>query len=307
MCVSTRRVNGGPDSLESSPYVTLSRGAFSASSLVSTDPEITTPDRVVPVCNSDLYPCRLPRTLPRAFSSSPRSRGSPMTVPSTRRKPASSPTASAKQTQAQAQRQAYQRRKTRAKANSEALRQKEAAPREARPVQRPHAAGIDSGSRCHGVCVGFSAEADAGLIGEFPAHSDGLKAMVAFLREHPVNTVAMASTGIYGIALYELRAAEGFEVLLVDPRSSQPLRGRPKTDRRDCPWIYRLHSVGLPAEAAKWRGTPRRDSVEQRQPPRTKRAIGIIATRGGAAFLCPIPSPSVVTNRPGSHARRIGS
>src|SRR5207248_4426875 len=112
-----------------------------------------------------------------------------------------------------------------------------------------HAAGIDSGSRCHGVCVGFSAEADAGLIGEFPAHSDGLKAMVAFLREHPVNTVAMASTGIYGIALYELRAAEGFEVLLVDPRSSQPLRGRPKTDRRDCPWIYRLHSAGLLAAA----------------------------------------------------------
>src|SRR5207237_9405371 len=42
---------------------------------------------------------------------------------------------------------------------------------------------------------------------------------------------------------------EGFEVLLVDPRSSQPLRGRPKTDRRDCPWIYRLHSAGLLAAA----------------------------------------------------------
>src|SRR5204863_632035 len=122
-----------------------------------------------------------PRTRPRAFSSSPRSRGSPRTVPSTRRKPASSPTASAKQTQAQAQRQASQRRKTRAKAKSEALRQKEAAPREALPVQRPHAAGIDSGSRSHGVGVGFSAAADAGLIREFPAPTDGLKALVAFL------------------------------------------------------------------------------------------------------------------------------
>jgi hypothetical protein len=43
--------------------------------------------------------------------------------------------------------------------------------------------------------------------------------------------------------------AEGFQVLLVDPSYSQQLRGRPKTDRRDCQWIYRLHSVGLLAAA----------------------------------------------------------
>jgi transposase len=42
-----------------------------------------------------------------------------------------------------------------------------------------------------------------------------------------------------------LLESEGFEVLLVDPSYSQQLRGRPKTDRRDCQWIYRLHSVGL--------------------------------------------------------------
>ena len=44
-------------------------------------------------------------------------------------------------------------------------------------------------------------------------------------------------------------ATEGFEVYLVDPSYSQQLRGRPKTDRRDCQWIYRLHSVGLLAAA----------------------------------------------------------
>ncbi|HEX2185666.1 MAG TPA: IS110 family transposase, partial [Chloroflexota bacterium] len=49
--------------------------------------------------------------------------------------------------------------------------------------------------------------------------------------------------------LYELLQAEGFEVLLVDPSYSHQLRGRPKTDRRDCQWIYRLHSVGLLAPA----------------------------------------------------------
>ena len=44
-------------------------------------------------------------------------------------------------------------------------------------------------------------------------------------------------------------SAEGFEVLLVDPGYTHQLRGRPKTDRRDCQWIYRLHSVGLLAAA----------------------------------------------------------
>jgi transposase len=172
-----------------------------------------------------------------------------MTAPTARRKPASSPTPGAQHAQARAHRQAYERRKTRAKLKSEALRQREAAQVEALPVQHPHAAGIDIGSRSHWVCVGFTTEADSCWVEEFPAHTDGLKAIVAFLREHQVNTVAMESTGVYWIPLYELLSAEGFEVLLVDPSSSHQLRGRPKTDRRDCPWIYRLHSVGLLAAA----------------------------------------------------------
>jgi transposase len=120
---------------------------------------------------------------------------------------------------------------------------------EALPVQHPHAAGIDIGSRSHWVCVGFGGEADSCLTREFPAHTAGLKAIAAFLREHQVDTVAMESTGIYWVPLYELLQTEGFEVLLVDPSYSHQLRGRPKTDRRDCQWIYRLHSVGLLAAA----------------------------------------------------------
>lgn len=173
-----------------------------------------------------------------------------MTTPTSRGQAASSAAApSGKQAQAQAQRKAYHRRKDRAKAKSEASRQQEAAHVEALPVLRPHACGIDIGSRCHWVCVGFAAAADSCLIREFPAHTDGLKAIVAFLREHQVTSVALESTGIYWIPLYELLAAEGFEVLLVDPSYSHQLRGRPKTDRRDCQWIYRLHSVGLLAAA----------------------------------------------------------
>ena len=172
-----------------------------------------------------------------------------MTAPATRRQATSPSPPSGQQGQAQSQRQAYHRRKARAKAKSEAHRQQEAAQVEALPVQHPHAAGIDIGSRSHWVCVGFTTDAASCLIREFPAHTAGLKAIAAFLREHQVTTIALESTGIYWIPLYELLQAEGFEVLLVDPSYSHQLRGRPKTDRRDCQWIYRLHSVGLLAAA----------------------------------------------------------
>jgi hypothetical protein len=133
-----------------------------------------------------------------------------MTASTTKRQPASSSPPSGQQAQAQAQRRAYHRRKTRAKAKSEALRQQEAAQVQALPVLRPHAAGIDVGSRSHWVCVGFTTEADSSLIHEFPAHTAGLKAIVAFLREHQVNTIALESTGIYWIPVRPRRASEKF-------------------------------------------------------------------------------------------------
>jgi transposase len=172
-----------------------------------------------------------------------------MTTPTTRDPPAASAARSGQPAPARAQRQAYRRRKARAKAQSEARRQEEAGRVEALPVQHAHAAGIDIGSRSHWVCVGFTTDAASRSIREFPAHTDGLKAIAAFLREHRVDTVALESTGVYWIPLYELLQAEGFEVLLVDPSYTHQLRGRPKTDRRDCQWIYRLHSVGLLAAA----------------------------------------------------------
>ncbi len=172
-----------------------------------------------------------------------------MATPTTGRPPAASSPAGGRPAQAQAQRQAHHRRKARAEVQSEARRPKEVAQVEALPVQHPHAAGIDIGSRSHRVCVGFAADAASCLIREFPAHTAGLKAIAAFRREHPVNTIALESTGVYWIPLYEPPQAEGFEVLPVDPSYSRQLRGRPKTDRRDCQWIYRLHGVGLLAAA----------------------------------------------------------
>jgi len=135
------------------------------------------------------------------------------------------------------------RRRARAQANAQARQQAEARRVEGLPVVQAHAAGIDIGSRSHWACAGD------GLTQEFPAHTAGLHALVAWLRQHHVTTVAMESTGVYWIPLYELLAAEGFEALLVDPSYTRQVKGRPKTDRLDCQWIYRLHSVGLLAPA----------------------------------------------------------
>jgi hypothetical protein len=126
-----------PTPCESSPFATLSRGAFSASSLVTPTRAATSRDRVVPVCNTDWSLPTPPHTAAGQERMSPPvpslatigvpslfGRSSTMTTPTTRttrRQPAPSPT-SGPQAQARAQRQAYTRRKTRAQAKSEALR-----------------------------------------------------------------------------------------------------------------------------------------------------------------------------------------
>src|SRR5262245_64759360 len=129
-----------------------------------------------------------------------------MTASTIRGQPACGPAPCGKRAQAQAHRQAYQRRKARAKAKGEARRQEEAAQVVALPVLRPHACGIDVGSRSHWVCVGFATAADSCLIRELPAHTAGLKAIAAFLREHQVHTVAMASPGLYSVPQIQLHA-----------------------------------------------------------------------------------------------------
>jgi transposase len=60
-----------------------------------------------------------------------------------------------------------------------------------------------------------------------------------------VTTVAMESTGVYWVPLFELLERRGFTVILVDPRQTRQVSGRPKTDVLDCQWIQRLHSYGL--------------------------------------------------------------
>jgi transposase len=110
-------------------------------------------------------------------------------------------------------------------------------------VRYRHAAGIDVGARTHWVAaLGAAGTLE---VAEFDAYTDGLLALVDWLRQRHVTTVALEATGIYGDPLFDLLQAEGFEVIQVNPAYTAQIKGRPKTDKLDCQWIQRLHAHGL--------------------------------------------------------------
>jgi len=78
----------------------------------------------------------------------------------------------------------------------------------------------------------------------FETFTSELHRIAAWLKECGVTSVAMESTGIYWIPLYEVLEAAGFEVKLVNAREAKNLPGR-KSDVLDCQWIQQLHSYGL--------------------------------------------------------------
>ncbi len=78
----------------------------------------------------------------------------------------------------------------------------------------------------------------------FGAFTGELCALADWLKQCGIQTVAMESTGVYWIPLYELLVERGFEVLLVDARRAKNVPGR-KTDVLDCQWLQELHTYGL--------------------------------------------------------------
>ncbi len=107
----------------------------------------------------------------------------------------------------------------------------------------PDAAGIDVHSNMHMVCV--PADRDANPVRQFGANTADLQEIAAWLKKCRVKTIALESTGIYWIPLFELLESEGFEVHLVEPGQLSRCGARPKTDVLDAQWIQRLHSYGL--------------------------------------------------------------
>jgi transposase len=112
------------------------------------------------------------------------------------------------------------------------------------PVHHPHAAGIDVGDASHWVCVDATPDG-SDTVREFPAHTPGLRELVAWLRACGVTTVALEASGAYGHVLFLTLIEAGFPVVMTSPAFTRQIKGRPKTDRRDCQWVQRLHRHGL--------------------------------------------------------------
>jgi len=111
------------------------------------------------------------------------------------------------------------------------------------PVLRSDAAGIDVGSTEHWVACPAKADGSSNVL-KFGTTTLELGKLADWMKKEGVKTVAMESTGVYWIPLYELLESRGFDVLLANAKQLANVPGR-KTDFEDCQWIQLLHSCGL--------------------------------------------------------------
>lgn len=109
------------------------------------------------------------------------------------------------------------------------------------PVLRPNAAGLDIGSREVWACAAPCGEIQ---VARFDTTTGSLEALAEWLLDAGVDTVAMESTGVYWIPVFDVLETRGLEVILVDARQAKGVPGR-KTDVLDCQWIRLLHACGL--------------------------------------------------------------
>src|ERR1700716_3252468 len=109
-------------------------------------------------------------------------------------------------------------------------------------VLHPHAAGIDVGNSAHYVAVRPDRDPDS--VRRFECFTADLHRLADWLQQCGVTTVAMQSTGVYWIPLYEILDARGFEVYLVNARHTKNLPGR-KSDVQESQWLLKLHTYGL--------------------------------------------------------------
>lgn len=110
------------------------------------------------------------------------------------------------------------------------------------PVINPNSAGIDIGSSFHVVAV--APDKCDKPVRTFKAFTSGLHEMATWLTEHNITTVAMESTGVYWVPVYEVLEEYGLDVVLSNARDTRSVPGR-KTDVNDAQWIQRLHACGL--------------------------------------------------------------
>jgi len=111
-----------------------------------------------------------------------------------------------------------------------------------RPVLEANAAGIDIGAR--EIFVAVPAGRDAQPVRACATFTEDLQQLADWLVTCGITTVAMESTGVYWIPLYDTLESRGIKVCLVNARHMKNVPGR-RTDWHECQWLQYLHSVGL--------------------------------------------------------------
>ena len=111
------------------------------------------------------------------------------------------------------------------------------------PVVNPRSAGIDLGARVHYACAP-SIEGEELEVESFRTTTPGLRKLIEWLKARGIKSVAMESTGVFWVPVFEMLEQAGFSVILANARQLQKVPGR-KTDVLDCQWIQRLHACGL--------------------------------------------------------------
>lgn len=110
------------------------------------------------------------------------------------------------------------------------------------PMIHDRAAGIDIGSTFHVVAI--PPELDAEPVRTFGTFTQELHRLAEWLVRHGITTVAMESTGVYWVAVFEILEDHGIDAQLVNAREAKAVPGR-KTDVNDAQWLQKLHACGL--------------------------------------------------------------
>jgi transposase len=110
------------------------------------------------------------------------------------------------------------------------------------PVFQPNAAGIDIGAR--EIYIAVPPDRDNHTVRKCETFTGDLRQMAEWLVACGVTTVAMESTGVYWIPVYDIVEQHGIQPCLVNPRNMKNVPGK-RTDFHECQWIQYLHSMGL--------------------------------------------------------------
>ena len=109
-------------------------------------------------------------------------------------------------------------------------------------IVHPDAAGIDVGGSEHWVAVG--PDRDPEPVRRFECFTADLREMAQWLVDKGVRSVALQSTGVYWMPVFEVLERHGLEVYLVNARHTKNVPGR-KSDVQECQWLLKLHAFGL--------------------------------------------------------------